>query len=145
MKIQIKTCSEHQEQAAIKKWCSTQPILKDYFVHIVNEGKRSIGMGSKFKDAGLRPGVSDNIIPYPVGLLHGFWGEMKRTDGSLADLRPNQREWLLRMHDIGYRAVVAFGWEQMKMAIEDYMANTEIEQSRRNISFSNKTRIWVYR
>jgi hypothetical protein len=111
---------EDKEMEALKEWVSYQPLIRDIFVHIPNEGKRTSWIGNKLKRMGLKVGISDIFIPYPIGMYHGLWIEMKRRRNYRIALE--QLQWLDMMNKLGYYARVALGWEQAKEIIENYLS-----------------------
>lgn len=111
--------TELQEHLALMKWVSTQPKIRDYIIHIPNEGKRDSRYGNKLKRMGMRAGVSDFFLPIANKNVHGLWLELKRQKGS--SLQPMQVKWLERMREKGYAAEVAYGWQDAKEIIENYL------------------------
>jgi hypothetical protein len=59
------------------------------------------------KAQGLKPGIPDVCIAYPIGRYHGAYIEMKR-DGK-AKVSSEQGTWLTILNQMGYYAVVAPG------------------------------------
>jgi VRR-NUC domain-containing protein len=118
-KTYAKPPSEGKESLALVKWAYTHPILRDILVHIPNEGKRHPNVGFNLVAKGLRAGVSDFFIPYPTKSYHGLWIELKKT--KYYKIQPNQIEWIERMKSLGYAADFAYGWEDAKNKIEDYL------------------------
>lgn len=74
------------------------------------------------KRTGLKRGVPDLFLPVPMTGLHGLFVELKRTNGTDSDLSAEQRDWLTRLHQQGYRAIVAYGWVRAAEEIEWYLA-----------------------
>lgn len=56
-----------------------------------------------------------------AGGYHGLFIEMKRKGGVPSDVTPEQRAWLERLNAQGYRASVAFGWEDAAEKIMVYL------------------------
>lgn len=91
----------------------------DLLFHIPNGGGRSKREGMILKAMGVKPGVSDLFLPAPVtGKGSGLWVEMKVPGGSIGS---DQWKWISAMRKNGYRAVVAFGWEEAVAVIKDYL------------------------
>lgn len=113
---------EDVEQIALFRWAAYNqgrwPELKLMF-HIPNGGKRSKAEAVRFKELGVKAGVSDVFLPVARGGCHGLWIEMKRLRSG----RPSkeQLEWIEAMTAQGYAATVCHGWEQAVKAIEEYM------------------------
>ncbi len=114
--------TESQNQIQLFKWAKNHPIAKDYLISIPN-GMRTnnVIQARNAKLQGLRPGVSDIFLAFPVkgGLWGGLWIELKRDKSCKPSLV--QRIWIARMKKIGYRAVVAYGWVQAVKEIKQYL------------------------
>ena len=118
--------TENQEQRALVRWLSIHPVLKDYYFKNHNEGLRTIGQGWNLKLMGLRSGVYDLFICYPVKPWHGLFLEVKRnmrysasqmsTDTWLA-----QDEFRRIVKSVGYKAEICYGWEDGKHIIDCYL------------------------
>jgi hypothetical protein len=80
------------------------------------------------KRQGFRPGVSDIVIPYPVGGQHGLYLELKRDKTS--PVRDDQLAWRDLMRRLGYRAEIAVGFDAAKGIIEDYLGGKQRTVSR---------------
>lgn len=111
--------SEHDIQSAIVEWASltkipnTNYFIKDFLIKIPNEGKRSWTYSKKMKKEGLKKGVSDLFLAYPVchslpseyldkekkNIYCGFWLEIKKK-GENPTIE--QSEFLYLMKKIGY-------------------------------------------
>jgi hypothetical protein len=61
------------------------------------------------KAQGLKPGIPDVCIAYPIGRYHGAYIEMKRTAKS--PVSAAQKEWLALVASVGYYTAVAAGFE----------------------------------
>jgi len=98
--------------------------------------RRAMAM-SNLKAQGFRVGVSDMVIAYPFrppGRIEFFWYhgayiEIKRDVGAYngpkalrTALRPEQLDWLLLMESVGYWAAVAYGVEDFKSLVRNYLA-----------------------
>lgn len=113
--------TEVTEARALMQWITLQKSIRDYFIHIPNEGKRDTKTGYNLKLCGLKPGVSDYFLALPKHGKHGLWIELKRRKNSR--LTTDQAVWLDRMRSLNYEAVAAFGWEEARDAILQYMDN----------------------
>lgn len=113
--------SESQEAASLMQWAALHPICKKYLIHIPNEGLRSVVTGYRLKREGLKKGVSDYFLAYPSNDKGGLWIELKRRQKSR--LTPFQSNFIIDMKDVGYGAFVAYGWEDAKNIIENYLNN----------------------
>lgn len=110
---------EKFEQKKLTSWCLQHPVLCKYYLHIANERKTSPWEGRSLQQQGVRKGVSDVFIAYPVGKYHGLWIELKRK--KYARLSDEQKFWLENMNDVGYAAHVAYGHEDAISIIEKYL------------------------
>ena len=117
--LHLPRCSEEQEQAALFQWFGLtrwqgRP-LSDYAIHVANEGKRSVVAGYRLKQAGMKPGVPDVLLPIACGGHHGLWIEMKAVGGKLSEV---QHEVIAMLRSQGYRVEVCFGWDAARLAVE---------------------------
>ena len=114
--------SEAQEQAAVIEWwrfaCRKYGVPEVALLHIANEGTGSVVRGRLQKRQGVRAGVADLFLSVPRGGFSGLWLEMKRKDGWV---RPEQREFLIRMQELGYDCAVCRGAEAAREKIHAYM------------------------
>jgi len=142
---------ESEEQKAAWRWMATVKVpqgnaltthrLQD-FSYMVPNGTQLAGGGQRraiymanLKAQGLRPGVSDLVIAYPiwgktVGTCYypGAYIEMKRVreayPGPAAlklSVREEQKEFLLLMRDVGYWTAIAYGAEDFKVLVRSYL------------------------
>lgn len=119
--------SEMQEQAALVKWLSYHPVLKDFYHKNDNEGKRTPQQGYQLKQAGLRRGVPDIFIYYPTNKYHGLYIEVKKNkiyvaSAQLTDTWRAQKAFMERVQKVGYAAHFCYGWEEGKSIIENYLS-----------------------
>ena len=114
--------SEHTEQVAIFNWAklnmATYPALENLFA-IPNGGQRSGRTGAMLKAEGVKSGISDLCLAYPSNGYHGLFIELKRRDGG--KVSPAQADWIKRLNQAGYLAIVAFGAKQAVQIIKDYL------------------------
>ena len=73
-----------------------------------------------FKRLGVKAGVPDLLLPYPVGDHHGLWIELKSLSGKPS---PAQREWILWLREQGYCAYICRGADAAIRCIEAYIGN----------------------
>lgn len=115
--------TESAEQQTLFRWAKLNekrhPELQLLF-HIPNEGKRSYATGNRMRSEGLKKGVPDLFLPIPKGRFHGLFIEMKRIKGSV--ISSEQKAWIRALNAVGYKAVVAYGWEEASKDIEEYLA-----------------------
>ncbi len=128
--------TEDGEQTALFCWAAQNmqrfPCLK-WMYAIANGGARSPATAARLRATGVKKGVSDVCLPFPRSVwgldkagkpfvYHGLYIEMKRKDGVPSDIKTDQLDFLAFVKSQGYRAEVAFGWEQAVKIIEDYLS-----------------------
>src|SRR6266852_4492356 len=112
MSFQLKTQvpTEKQEHLCLMQWIALQPKIREIWIHIANEYDGGVIGGFNRKCMGVRKGVSDFYLPLPVKPYHGLWIELKRRSGSKVSLE--QQFWIDKMNDLGYLAVICYGFDQ---------------------------------
>lgn len=114
--------TESVEQQCLIRWAAYQtgryPELALLF-HVPNEGKRSRATGGRMIAEGLRTGVPDLVLPVPRGEYSGLFIEMKRREGGRVSAE--QRWWIDRLREQGYRAEICKGWEAAADTILQYL------------------------
>lgn len=118
----MKVNKETQEQIQLMIWCQYQKNIYpelDLIFHIVNEGKRSVRAGAELKRMGMKKGVPDICLPVPRGLYHGLWIELKSDKTKKAS--KEQKEWLIKLTEQGYKAVLAYGADDAVKIIKEYL------------------------
>ena len=114
------------------------PRIGDYLFHIPNQGKRSLRLGYEFTKLGLKKGMPDLMFAYPYADIkyiqvngvdlpiygtkdsyHGLFIEMKRRAKSV--IAPAQKKMMQLFESVGYKCVVAYGWEEDRDAILEYL------------------------
>ena len=66
----------------------------------------------------MKKGVPDLCLPVPRKNYHGLYIEMKYGNGRTSK---EQREWINKLNEQGYKAVVCNGFEKAKETIEKYL------------------------
>ena len=120
--------TEAQEQILLFNWArSTTRLIPELrlLFHIPNGGARDRRTGAGLKAQGLRPGVPDLCLPVARGAFHGLYIELKRSNGSTSDLSAAQKAWIQALNAEGYLAVVAFGADDAKHRIMEYLSDYE--------------------
>lgn len=127
--------SEATEQRSLVKWLSYHPLVRDYFLKIDNEGKRTtiekkgkiipVGLFNAFK-MGLKPGAADLFIFYPTKKYHGLFLEVKRSKKyTPSEMRTDtwiaQQEFLNSVKSVGYAGEVCYGVEDGVSIVEAYL------------------------
>jgi hypothetical protein len=121
--------SEHDNQVAVFQWAKLRegqyPALKMMFA-VPNAGKRSPGAAAYYLAEGLKSGVPDIILPvayqYPY---NGLVIEMK--DGKNKPT-PNQKTWLERFDQAGWRDEVCYSAKEAITVIKDFLKIHEDDQ-----------------
>lgn len=118
--------SENQEQRAIVKWLRLHHVLKDYFLKLNNEGRRSEAEGWNLKLMGLRPGASDLLIFYPTPKYHGLFLEVKRArkyspSEQQTDTWIAQEEFLQCVRTVGFAGERCYGFDNAIEIVEAYL------------------------
>lgn len=127
----IKVPTELQEQIALFQWASYHPILKDYLFSIPNGGSRHILEAMNLKASGVKSGIPDIFLAYPLRcqdghIFHGYFGELKRRDKKLSRISINQATYIKRLSGVGYRVDTWWGWEDAKECLLNYLSNKEV-------------------
>lgn len=113
--------TESQEQEALFKRASFNPVTRDYLFSVPNDGKRSPFTGTQFVRRGLKRGVPDVCLPYPSPQgYHAAFIEIKRRDGKNG-LTTDQANWIHKLRKAGNYANVAYGWEDAWQQLENYL------------------------
>lgn len=113
--------TEAQEQKALIERAKYHWILKHHMWSTPNDGKRSFKSGKNMVDTGLKKGVADLFIAYPVLPYHGMFIELKRLFPYKGRLTEEQREFLERQASVGYAATVAYGQDQAWAVMMQYL------------------------
>jgi len=120
---------EHQHQVALIEWARHMRLpagsdiepgacVADYLLAIPNGGKRSSQReGARLKAEGVKPGVSDLLLPLRRGGFGGLWLELKAPGEKPRKL---QREWMDRMERAGYFATWRDDWRDAADVIRAY-------------------------
>lgn len=113
--------SEDEEQSTIMDYCRAMsgkyPELEMMY-HIPNEGKRGRYYATVQKRIGLKAGVPDLCLPISRKGFHGLYIEVKAIDGRTS---PKQQEWIDKLNEQGYKAVVCYGADAAIEVIADYL------------------------
>lgn len=121
---------EHQHQVALIHWSRAVALapaadirpgskVVDYLLAIPNGGKRaSAREGARLKAEGVKPGVSDLMLPLRRGGFAGLWLELKAPGKKPTK---EQREWIDRMNAAGYFATWCDDWQVAAQVITDYL------------------------
>ena len=120
---------EHQHQVALIEWAwrTSLPTASEiapgskvgtFLLAIPNGGRRQPREAARLKAEGVKPGVSDLLLPLRRQGMAGFWLELK-APGK----RPtrDQLAWLERMRLAGYRAEWADDWAKAAGMLAEYV------------------------
>ena len=120
-RVRVYASSEHDEQVALLQWAALHagryPELGLLFA-IPNGGKRDKLVAMQLQREGVKPGVPDLCLPVPSAGWHGLFIELKWGRNTTTD---KQNEWLERLTEQGYLAVVCYGWQEAADVIRDYL------------------------
>jgi hypothetical protein len=94
------------------------PELEDDLHHFANERRCSVQEGRNLKRMGVKRGVSDFFLAFPVGEYAGLWLELKENNGKLSK---EQIEFLNKKSSRGYMTASALGLEEGRMAFSHYL------------------------
>jgi hypothetical protein len=123
---------ESQEQQSFFAWAELMvqriPELADLYA-VPNAAKRSMRLAMQMKREGLKAGVPDIVLPHARGGYHALYVEMKRrrVKGEKVELkagtrpRANQRDWHDRLTAAGNLVRVAYGWEEARDIVLEYL------------------------
>ena len=117
----VKRHTESNEQIAAMDWLRAQhPNIALHTLHIGNERKASYYAGYIMKRMGVLKGASDLFMAWPCGGFHGLFIEVKSKIGRP---RAEQKAFLQRMKDVGYRAEICYGAEEVISTMKDYLSS----------------------
>lgn len=108
--------SEHEIQSAYMDWVARQipqDERYDYIFAVPNAGKRSWATGKKFVREGLRAGVLDVCIDYPVSNLDRRWIPGARIEFKAGRNKTTTEQdlWICKYIKAGYCVAVSYSWE----------------------------------
>lgn len=127
--------TEHEEQVVLLQWVETSktkwPELEMLFAipngaklpyrKVTKKGVAISHERTKMLKEGMRPGVPDLMLAIARRDYHGMFIEMKRAKKSLSTVSPEQRAWIEALTRRGYYAVICYGADEAKAAIESYL------------------------
>lgn len=112
--------SEDTEQINVIHWAQWNiqkyPELK-WLYHCPNGGSRNRLEAVKLKQMGVKAGVSDLHLPYPKGIYHGLYIEMKYGNNKQQD---SQKEFLSDMAAAGHYVVTCYSAEEAIKILQEY-------------------------
>jgi len=121
---------EEAEQIALFQWAAMMESKYQELrlLHAIpNGGHRHKATAARLKAAGVKAGVPDICLPVARGDWHGLYIELKVGKNKPTEA---QRRWKDDLIRYGYLALVCYGWEEARKAIERYLG-LEIEEAQR--------------
>jgi hypothetical protein len=130
MRIQ-KKC-EHTEQVALVNWARANegkyPELRNLFA-IPNGGHRHLSVAKKLKAEGVRKGVLDIFLAHPVKniqiIFKGYSGLFIEMKFGKNKLTKEQKEWIERLTQAGYKCSVCYSFEEARDKILNYLGECQ--------------------
>jgi hypothetical protein len=108
--------TERQEQTVLCVWMDKNRIL---YYAIPNGGSRHYLEAINLKRTGVKAGVPDLCIPLARNGYHGLYIELKRISGG--KVSDEQTFWMEALQAEGYKVEIAYGAEQAKQIVRDYL------------------------
>lgn len=90
-----------------------------YFAHVPNGGFRNPIEAAILYGQGVRRSWPDYILDLPIGGYHGLRLELKAEGGG--EPTPEQLETLLMLERVGFRCAVAWGFDQGRETLVNYI------------------------
>lgn len=121
MNLKYAKRSEDTEQIMVFQWAAMRegmyPELR-WLHHCPNGGNRNAREATKFKQMGVKAGVSDICLPFPHGKYCGLYVEMKYGNNKLMN---SQKEFLRDMAAAGHFVATCYSAEAAIGVIEEYL------------------------
>jgi hypothetical protein len=118
-KVVVKRHTESNEQIVAMDWLRLQhPKIAEHTLHIGNERKASYFAGYIMKKMGVLKGASDLFMAWPSGGFHGLFIEVKSKIGRPS---PEQKAFIQRMRDVGYKAEICYGADEVINTMKYYI------------------------
>lgn len=92
--------------------------VSDYLFAIPNGGHRHAAVAVELQKQGVKPGVSDLMLPVKTKDFSGLWVEMKAGKNGLSE---EQASWFMKMHTQGYMCVMCVGYKAAADTIAGYV------------------------
>jgi len=131
--------TEHQIQASVFDWIKIKQLSNPIYKNVVatpNGAHLARGPISynRLKAEGFSPGFPDISVLVPKKspdgfIFHGLFIEQKRPKGELSE---NQKDWLKRLNEAGYIAIVSFSAEETIKIIEDWIERNGAPTRKKN-------------
>lgn len=108
---------EYHIQVALAQWLRIQ-YPRILWTASAGGMRTGIATAKKMKAMGYRKGCPDLLIFEPRGSYHGLFVELKAPGGTKST---EQKAFIKQAEDLGYCACFAFGFEEARKMIEDYI------------------------
>ena len=114
--------SERAEQKTLVAWAD-QTAAAGFepmgYLHASLNGERlTPGQAVQARASGLKRGVPDLFLPYPVGSFHGLFVELKTRKGTVSVDQARWHGWLAAR---GYAVAVCRSWVEARDTILRYL------------------------
>lgn len=93
---------ESDEHLTLCEWLDKHGV---FYIHIPNEGERSVHQTVMLKRMGMKKGAPDFIIPGPENIAI----ELKRSDKTMSRVSKEQRECLMILSQLGWKTQICYG------------------------------------
>lgn len=114
-----------QREAAVQQqlfqwaaWARGQHPELDLLFHIPNGGSRDKREAFNLKLQGVKAGVPDLFLPVGRGDYHGLFIELKVKGNRPSE---EQKRWIADLNAQGYAAIVCYGFDEARAAVENYL------------------------
>jgi len=128
--------TEHQEQVIVIQWArANRSVWRSLALlyAVPNGGKRDKKTAAKLKAEGVKKGVSDLVLPVPIGIYAGLYLELKIMTGSPTQ---DQKDWLDLSAAYGHLALCVRGHVQAIAVIEQYLQSGAVNCDHRDIAYN---------
>lgn len=109
------------EQEMVIGWCNLQSCKYkelELIYHVPNGGKRNRLEAVSLKRQGVKAGVPDLCLPVARNNFNGLYIEMKVGNNTCTE---NQKKWLRRLKEEGYKTIVCYGADEAIGVLKEYL------------------------
>jgi len=123
-KVKKHSTYEHDEQVKLFTWArmmvekDIEYWMLEYMFAVPNGGLRDIITASRLKAEGVKRGVPDIWLPYPIYYYQGLVIEMKSEKGKISK---EQQDYLDFLNKHQWHAVVCYSFEEARDEIKNYL------------------------
>jgi len=121
MKISKLILTEFQECVLFHDWITLMPFVKEMTHHSPNELCSDLHQRINQKKQGMSSGFPDYEILIPNATHYGLFIEMKKSDKRNHAMPDHQVAWGERLKQRGYAHYFAFGFDDAKNIVENYL------------------------